>query len=70
MNDNSNKRTILIIASAIDAILGGIVLLIYFGFLPVDLSSWGISRGVIGIVGGLWFAAALAVLLYQLMKTE
>lgn len=70
MNNPSNTRKVLIIASAVDALLGGIVLLIYFGFLPVDISSWGISRGVVGIVGELWFAAALAVLVYQLTKTE
>ncbi len=70
MNDQSNKRNILIVASAIDAVLGGAVLLIYFGFLPIDISSWGIPRWVIGLVGGVWFASAIAVLVYQLTKTE
>ena len=64
------KRTVLILASAIDAILSGMVLLIYFGLLPVDISSWGIPRWVIGLVGGIWFASALAVLLYQITKTN
>jgi len=70
MNDQSNKRNILIIASAIDAVLGGIVVLIYFGLLPIDISSLGIPRWVIGVVGGVWFVAALAVLVYQVTKTE
>lgn len=68
--ENSNKRMVWIIASAIDAVLGGIVVLIYFGLLPIDISSWGIPRWVIGVVGGVWFASALAVLVYQLTKTE
>lgn len=70
MNPPPNKRTLLIIVSAVDAIVSGIVLLIYFGFLPIDISSWGIPRWIIGLVGGIWFVAALAVLVYQLTRTE
>ena len=70
MNSQPNKRLLLIIVSGVDAALSGIVLLIYFGFLPVDISSWGVPRWVIGLVGGLWFVSALIVLVYQLTKTE
>ena len=70
MNPPPSKRTLLIIVSAVDALLSGIVLLIYFGLLPIDISSWGIPRWVIGLVGGIWFVSALAVLVYQLTKTE
>ena len=70
MNSQPNKRILLIIVSAVDAALSGIVLLIYFGYLPVDISSWGIPRWVIGLVGGLWFVSALIVLVYQLTKTK
>jgi hypothetical protein len=70
MNNESTKRMMLIIASAVDVVLSGIVLLIYFGLLPVDVSSLGIPRWVIGVVGGIWFAAALVILVYQLTKTD
>jgi hypothetical protein len=70
MNPQPNKRMLLIIVSAVDAVLSGIVLLIYFGFLPVDIASWGIPRWVIGLIGGVWFVSALATLVYQLTKTE
>jgi len=70
MNDPQTKRTVFILASAIDAVLSGIVLLIYFGLLPIDISGWGIPRWVIGLVGGVWFAGSLAVLVYQLTKTD
>ena len=70
MNFQPNKRMILIIVSAVDVLLSGIVLLIYFGFLPIDTASWGIPHWVIGLVGGLWFISALAVLVYQLTKTD
>ena len=65
-----NKRAVLIIASAVDAVLSGIVLLIYFGLLPIDISEWGIPRWVIGVIGGIWFLSAIAVLVYQLTRTE
>ena len=70
MNSQPNKRLLLIIVSAVDALLSGVVLLIYFGFLPVDISGLGVPRWVVGLVGGLWFLSALIVLVYQLTKTE
>ena len=70
MNSQPNKRLLLIIVSAVDAALSGVVLLIYFGFLPVDISGLGVPRWVVGLVGGLWFVSALIVLVYQLTKTE
>jgi hypothetical protein len=70
MNDTQTKRKLLIIVSAVDALLSGIVLLIYFGFFPIDTSSWGIPRWVVGVVGGVWFLSAIAVLAYQLTKTD
>ena len=69
-NNSLSRRKILILASAIDAVISGILLLIYFGFLPVDISGWDIPRWVIGLIGGIWFLSALAILLYQLTKTD
>ena len=69
MNEIPNKRTVLIIASGLDLILSAIVLLIYFGLFSVDISGWGIPRWMIGLIGGVWFAGSLAVLVYQLTKT-
>lgn len=70
MNSQPDKRTLFIIASGIDLILSAILLLIYFGLFPVDISGWGIPRWVVGLVGGVWFAGSLAMLVYQLTRTE
>jgi len=70
MDIQPNKRTVLIIVGAIDSFLGSIVLLIYFDFLPIDISGWGIPRWVIGLVGGVWFLSAIAILVYQLTNTN
>ena len=70
MNEQRNKRKILMIASSIDMVLSGIVLSVYFGILPIDISGWGIPRWMIGLIGGAWFAVALALFVYQLTKTD
>jgi len=70
LNDSQTKRKIFILVSAIDTLVSGIVLLIYFGFLPTDISGWGIPRWIIGLIGGIWFLGALAVLVYQLTRTD
>jgi hypothetical protein len=70
MNPQPNKRTILIIVSAVDAVLGGLVLLIYFGLLPIDISGLGTPRWIIGVVGGIWFLSAIGWLAYQVTRTD
>ena len=66
----NKKRFILLLAGLIDSLLGGAVLLLYFEILPFDLSSLGIPRWVIGLVGGLWFLTGFVVLLFQLTKSQ
>ena len=70
MNPQQDKRMIFIIVGIVDAILSGVVLLLYFGLLPIDISEWGIPRWVIGVIGTVWFLSAIGFLAYQLTKTE
>ena len=72
MNPNplQTRRRILIVVSAVDALISGILLLFYFGFLPFDLSALGVPRNIVGIIGGIWFLSAIAVLVYQLTRTD
>jgi len=70
MNPQQDKRMIFIIVGMVDAILSGVVLLLYFGLLPIDISEWGIPRWVIGVIGAVWFLSAIGFLAYQLTKTE
>ncbi len=61
---------IFIIVGIIDAILSGVVLLLYFGLLPIDISEWGFPRWVIGVIGAVWFLSAVGFLAYQLTRTD
>ncbi len=62
------KRLALLFAGLIDTLLGGAVLLVYFGFLPIDISSWGIPRWAVGVIGGIWSFSGVVVLIYQLTR--
>lgn len=70
MNSQQNKRMLLIIVGLVDAVISGAILLLYFGLLPIDISEWGIPRWVIGVIGAVWFLAAIGFLAYQLTRTE
>ncbi len=69
-SSQNKKRFILLLVGLIDSLLGGVLLLLYFEILPFDLSSLGIPRWVVGLVGGLWFLTGFVVLLYQLTKPQ
>ena len=70
MNDQQTKRRVFILASAIDVVLSSIVVLVYFRLLPIDISSWGIPRWIVGVVGGVWFLSSIGILAYQLTRTD
>ena len=70
MHPQQNRRMIFIIVGIVDSVLSGIILLLYFGLLPIDISGWGIPRWVIGVIGGVWFLSAVGFLAYQLTRTD
>lgn len=66
----NNKRLILMYAGAMDMLMGGIALLIYFGILPVDVASWNIPRWVIGLIGAILFFPGMALFTFQLTRGD
>lgn len=70
MNDANSRRKFIILVSMVDAVISGAILLIYFGLFPIDISSLGIQRWVVGLIGGLWFIPSIAILAYQLTRTD
>ena len=61
---------IFIIVGIVDAILSRVILLLYFGVPPIDISEWGVPRWVIGVIGAVWFLSAVGFLAYQLTRTD
>jgi hypothetical protein len=72
MNPNTpqNRRQLIIIISAVEVVLSAAILLILFGFFPIDISGLGIPRSTVGIVAGLWFLSSLGILIYTLTRTD
>jgi len=70
MNDPQSRRKFIILISAMDAFISGMILLIYFGFLPIDISGLGIQHWAVGLFAGIWFLTSLGVLVYQLTRTD
>lgn len=66
----NNKRLILMYAGAMDMLIGGIALLIYFGILPIDVASWDIPRWVVGLIGSILFFPCMALFTFQLTRGD
>jgi integral membrane sensor domain MASE1 len=67
---NQQARLIFMLSGAFDSLLGAVALLIYFGILPVDISSWNTPRWVIGLIGGVLFFSGIAIFTYFSTKTD
>lgn len=70
MGVQNYKRTALLVASGMDILLGSLALLAWLGILPVDLSAWGISRWVAGVVGAVLALSGFWVFMNALSMPE
>jgi hypothetical protein len=73
MNNNSPnraRRIAFILSGATDALLGGILLLIGFGFLPVDVTAYGFQTWHALVLGGILFATGMWFVAYNVSRLE
>ncbi|GJQ34796.1 MAG: hypothetical protein JETCAE01_08060 [Anaerolineaceae bacterium] len=68
MENKNAKRTALLIASGMDILIGALGLLLYFGFIPLDIDGLGIPRWIAGMVGAALFFSGLAVFAYNFSR--
>ena len=60
---NRTKRLAFVISGATDALIGGILLLLGFGLLPIEVTEYGFQNwhaillGSILFISGVWFVA-------------
>ena len=69
--DKSPTRTrdlAFLIAGLMDCIFGGILLLSWLDLLPIDLTGFGVSSNLAGIIGAVLALSGVAVVTYQLTK--
>ena len=67
---NKTRRLAFMISGAIDLIIGGILLLIGFGFLPVDVTDYGMKSWHVNLLGGALFLLGAVTFAYNLSRLE
>ena len=65
---NRTKRLALVIGGATDALLGGILLLLGFDFLPVDVTDYGFQNWHVILLGGILFITGMIFVVYNLSR--
>lgn len=69
-NPNRTRRIVFILSGAMDALLGGILLMIGFGFLPVDVTAYGFQPWHAILLGGVLFVAGMWFVAYNASRLE
>lgn len=69
-NPKRTRRYVLIISGATDVLLGTAILLVGFGFFPIDIGDYGLPVWVILLVGGLTFISGLWMVAYNYSRLD
>ena len=73
MKNNPPQRTrriAFIISGIIDAVIGGILLLIGFGLLPLDVTEYGMQAWHVNLLGGAMFLLGALTFAYNLSRLD
>ena len=67
---NRTRRIAFMISGAIDALIGTILLLIGFGFLPIDATNYGFANWHVILLGAVMFILGAGTFAYNLSRFE
>ena len=67
---NKARRIVFMLSGGIDALIGGILLLIGFGVLPLDVSRYGVQIWHVSLLGGAMFIVGAVTFAYNLSRWE
>ncbi|HEX6035727.1 MAG TPA: hypothetical protein VFY83_14900 [Anaerolineales bacterium] len=72
MNNSPNRtrRLAFVLSGATDALIGGILLLIGFGLLPVDVTDYGLQNWHVILLGGILFVTGMGFVVYNLSRWD
>ena len=72
MNNSPNRtrRLAFVLSGATDALIGGILLLIGFGFLPIDVTDYGFQNWHVILLGGILFVTGMGFVVYNLSRWD
>ena len=72
MNQSPNKakRIAFVLSGATDALIGGLLLLIGFGFLPIDVTEYGFQNWHAILLGAVLFVTGMFFVVYNLSRWD
>ena len=73
MNDNPsnrNKRLVFMMSGITDVLISAVILLIGFGFLPIDITGYGIPRWSVVLAGGFIFIVGAWMAAYHYSRLD
>lgn len=72
MNQPSNRarRIAFMLSGGIDALIGAILLLIGFGFLPIDVAQYGVQNWHVNLLGGVMFLLGAGTFVYNVSRMD
>jgi len=64
------RRIAFMLSGAIDALIGGVLLLIGFGLLPVDVTQYGAQAWHVNLLGGIMFLLGAGTFAYNFSRFD
>ena len=58
------------LSGGIDALIGAVLLLIGFGFLPVDITQYGVQSWHVNLLGGVMFLLGAGIFAYNFSRLD
>jgi hypothetical protein len=58
------------LSGAIDAVIGGILLLIGLGYLPLDVAQYGVENWHVNLLGGIMFLLGAGAFAYNVSRLD
>lgn len=58
------------LSGGVDALIGGILLLIGFGFLPIDVAQYGVKDWHVNLLGAVMFLLGVGTFAYNFSRLD
>jgi membrane-bound ClpP family serine protease len=69
-SSNRNKRLAFMISGVTDALIGAVLLLIGFGFLPIEVTKYGFENWHVNLLGAVIFILGVGTFAYNLSRWQ
>jgi membrane-bound ClpP family serine protease len=67
---NRNKRLAFMMSGIADAVIGAVLLLIGFGWLPVEVANYGFENWQVNLLGAIMFILGVGTFAYNLSRLQ